>query len=325
MRPIYACVKQKWIAPCICLSIVAPNYRLGGIVYEFLHDLSWVVDMRSESLTSFFKAVTWFGYTTFYMIFLSIGFWLWSYRKFTRLAVLIAVSGLLNAYLKDFWQDPRPVFPPSLDGKAAESFGLPSGHAQISATLWIWLCLEMRKGWLWFVGIVMVGLICLSRLYLAVHDVEDILGGLAIAAVLIVGFWNLPLRTYVSSRRPLRFEPIIALILFQAALIATWPGPHGAGAAAGLGGFALAWLVGADLARRAGCRRPDGFVGNAILAVVGIAGLFALYAGATKVAEAVDPDGWIALYVGTILVGLYISLIPPLIYQKLRRSPVAHA
>ena len=233
---------------------------------------------------------------------------------------MIAVSGLLNAWLKDFWQDPRPLFPPSLDAKAAESFGLPSGHAQISATLWIWLCLEMRKGWLWFVGIFTIMLICLSRLYLAVHDVEDILGGLAIALVLITAFWNMPLRKFVSSRRPLKWEPLAALVVFQALLITTWSGDHGPGGAAGLGGFALAWLIGAELARRAGCRRPEGVLGAAIIGVVGIVGLFALYAGAIKVAEAIDPGGWVALYASTVLVGLYISLVPPLVYRKLRRA-----
>lgn len=286
-------------------------------MYEFLYDLTWVEGMRSDGMTRFFRAVTWFGYTTFYMIFLSVGYWLWSYRTFTRLAVLVAISGLLNAYLKDFWQDPRPVFPPSLDLKAAESFGAPSGHAQISATLWLWLCIEMRKGWLWVIGLAMIGLICLSRLYLAVHDVEDILAGLALAVFLVIAFTNLPLRDYVSSRRPLRYEPIAALILFQAALIATWPGPQGPGGAAGLGGFALAWLIGANLARRAGCRRPAGVVKAISLGVVGVVGLFALYAGVTKGAQAVDPDGWIARYVGTALVGLYISLAPPLLYHRL--------
>lgn len=319
MRLIYACVKQKRIAPRIRRSIVV-TVNLGGVVYEFLHDLAWVEGMRSDDLTRFFKIVTWFGYTTFYMIFLSVGYWLWSYRSFTRLAVMIAVSGLLNAWLKDFWQDPRPLFPPSLDAKAAESFGLPSGHAQISATLWIWLCLEMRKGWLWFVGIFTIMLICLSRLYLAVHDVEDILGGLAIALVLITAFWNMPLRKFVSSRRPLKWEPLAALVVFQALLITTWSGDHGPGGAAGLGGFALAWLIGAELARRAGCRRPEGVLGAAIIGVVGIVGLFALYAGAIKVAEAIDPGGWVALYASTVLVGLYISLVPPLVYRKLRRA-----
>ncbi len=319
MPLIYACVKQKQIAPHFRRSIV--DVVAGGcVVYEFLHDLSWVEAMRSDSLTSFFKIVTWFGYTTFYMIFLSVGYWLWSYRTFTRLAVMIAISGLLNAYLKDYWQDPRPIFPPSLDGKAAESFGLPSGHAQISATLWIWLCLEMRKGWLWFVGILMIGLICLSRLYLAVHDVEDILGGLALAFILIVAFKNLPLREYVSSRRPLRYEPMVALLLFQAALIFTWPSAQGPGGAAGLGGFALTWLVGADLARRAGCRRPAGMTGALILCAVGIAGLFTLYASVTRGAETVDPEGWIARYVGSMVVGLYISFLPPWIYRIFRKA-----
>ena len=287
---------------------------------EILHDLWWVEGMRSDVLTQFFKVITWFGYTTFYMIFLSVGYWLWSYRTFTRLAVLVAISGLLNAYLKDFLEDPRPIFPPSLDPKAAESFGMPSGHAQISATLWIWLCLEMRKGWLWFVGLVMIALICLSRLYLAVHDVEDILAGLAIAAFLIVASANLPLRRYVSSRRPLRYEPLIALILFQIALIVTWPGEEGPGDAIGLGGFALAWLIGADWARRAQCRRPPELSGGVLLAVLSVAGLFALYTGVNKGAEALDPDGWVALYFGSALVGLYISLMPPLIYHKLRRA-----
>jgi len=286
-------------------------------VNQFLFDLGWVESMRAEESTWFFKLMSWFGYTTFYMIFLSVGYWLWSYRAFTRLALMIAISTLVNAYLKDFWQDPRPIYPASLDDKVADSFGMPSGHAQIAATLWFWLCLEMRRLWLWLLGLTMVFLISLSRLYLAVHDMQDILVGLGLAFGLIIAFSALPLRTYVSSRRPLRWEPLIGLILFQAILIYTWPSTDGPGEIAGLGGFALTFLIGVELARRAGCRRPeDIIVGPALITVCGLVGLFALYAGVTRLADTAGSNADLVSYAGTALIGFYISFVPPYVFKR---------
>jgi membrane-associated phospholipid phosphatase len=49
--------------------------------------------------------------------------------------------------------------------------------------LWGWLALQVENYWLkaslWTIGV----LICMSRIYLGVHDVGDVLGGIMLGAV----------------------------------------------------------------------------------------------------------------------------------------------
>ncbi len=97
----------------------------------------------------------------------------------------------MNAYLKALFGLPRPpavyhkVFPPLTDS------GFPSGHAQTSTAFWSGLTLVLRGGWL-PLGIVLTALVALSRVYLGVHFVGDVLGGAAIGLGLgIAGYVGL--------------------------------------------------------------------------------------------------------------------------------------
>jgi len=63
-----------------------------------------------------------------------------------------------------------------------ESFGLPSGHAQISVVIWFWLALEVRRLWFWGLACTLVAGILFSRLYLGAHDIEDLIGGSLLGA-----------------------------------------------------------------------------------------------------------------------------------------------
>ncbi|MBO6635042.1 MAG: phosphatase PAP2 family protein, partial [Parvibaculum sp.] len=116
----------------------------------FLHDLSWVLPLRSDVATTIFNGFTFLGYTPFFLIFLPIGYWLWDRKVFTRLTVLIALVAVMNSWLKDFWQDARPDPAFQLDSdRVADSYGLPSGHAQVAIAMWFWLAYEIRRPWAW--------------------------------------------------------------------------------------------------------------------------------------------------------------------------------
>ena len=67
---------------------------------EILHDISWVVPLRNDFLTVVFEFFTWLGYPTFMMLFLALGYWLLGKDKFTRAAVIVIMSTVLNAFLK---------------------------------------------------------------------------------------------------------------------------------------------------------------------------------------------------------------------------------
>ena len=274
------------------------------------HDLSWVLPLRSDGVTGVMRVFTWIGYSTFYMLFLPLGFWLWRKPAFTRLAVIVAVSGTLNYFLKDFWQDPRPDVAMSLDGLVGESFGMPSGHAQTSFVLWVWLATEVRRGWMWAVAAVMVTGIAASRLYLGVHDIEDVVVGLALgAAVVVVGkvAMQVMLLPYLK----------IALIMLagQAVVFTMWPGSPGG--ATGFGAFVVAWLLGAEWQRRTiGQTAPDGWP-KAAMAGVGLIGLMILFVGLKKGADMIDPDDDVAMYFATALITLYMTVGAPWVFRRL--------
>ena len=161
-------------------------------VVSFWNDLSWVLDLRSPFLNIFFDLVSLAGYPTFLILFLSFGYFYWSPEKFSRIAMLLFVSGLVNGFLKDYFQDPSPAMEFMLDPRIGQSYGWPSGHAQIAVTLWGLIAIEFKKNWLTAFCVLMIGLVSFSRMYLGVHDIGDVFAGLLIG-IIILAIWYLAL------------------------------------------------------------------------------------------------------------------------------------
>ena len=157
-------------------------------VVSLWNDLSWVLDLRTPFLNIFFDLVSLAGYPTFLILFLSFGYFYWSPEKFSRIAMLLFISGLINGFLKDYFQDPRPAIEFMLDPRIGQSYGWPSGHAQIAVTLWGLIAIEFKKSWLTTFCILMIGLVSFSRMYLGVHDIGDVFAGLLIG-ITILAIW----------------------------------------------------------------------------------------------------------------------------------------
>ena len=159
-------------------------------IISFWNDLSWVLDLRTPFLNIFFDLVSLAGYPTFLILFLSFGYYYWSPEKFSRIAMLLFISGLINGFLKDYFQDPRPATEFMLDPRIGQSYGWPSGHAQIAVTLWGLIAIEFKKNWLTTFCVLMIGLVSFSRMYLGVHDIGDVFAGLLIG-IIILTVWQL--------------------------------------------------------------------------------------------------------------------------------------
>lgn len=289
---------------------------------DFLTNMDWVLPLRHDVLTVIFNVFTWMGYTPFFLIAIPAIYWGWRKDVGHRLALIVFASAVLNALMKDYWQNPRPDVLYALDGRVGGSYGMPSGHAQIGIVMWFWLAYEIRQQWVakwayWGAGFIAVGIVC-SRLYLGVHDIEDVLmGSLLGAASLIVFYWVLsPMGDrWRGLSWPVQF---FGVLLAMVATIYVWPKAEGAGEAASICGFLLGWVLGALLEQNYLKFEPARPVIVRLIAIgLGVASVFWVFGAVRAVAADFVPNDWVYLFSGGI-VAFYISLGAPLLMVGMR-------
>ena len=71
---------------------------------SFWNELSCVLDLRTPFFNIFFDLVSLAGYPTFLILFISFGYFYWSPERFSRIAMMLFISGLINGFLKDYFQ-----------------------------------------------------------------------------------------------------------------------------------------------------------------------------------------------------------------------------
>jgi membrane-associated phospholipid phosphatase len=110
-----------------------------------------------------------------------------------RLGLGLMVSASVNSILKLVFHSPRPYWiNERVQALAAEtSFGIPSGHAQNAVVVWGILAAWIRKTWVWVVAILLMLMIGLSRLYLGVHFLGDVVVGWLVGGLILWAFLRL--------------------------------------------------------------------------------------------------------------------------------------
>jgi undecaprenyl-diphosphatase len=127
---------------------------------------------------------------------LALGLWLWRVKRAPLIAVhllVVCVGALsMNGAMKWLLSRDRPTLFPQRGLYAWASF--PSGHLILTTSLYFTaaLMLQRSRGWRWpyAVAVCMVLITGCSRLYLAVHWPTDLIGGILIGVVWLVGSWK---------------------------------------------------------------------------------------------------------------------------------------
>lgn len=161
---------------------------------EFVRDFSlevtrWLQENYPQ-LESFFLILSEIGRFEFYLAIISLIYW--SIEKFfgRSLAYILAFSFAINGIIKHLIRDFRPYWLDSALGLSEEmSYGVPSGHAQAATVFYGFLALWLRRGWAWILAISMILLMAISRVYLGVHDIEDVLAGILIGILILIGYY----------------------------------------------------------------------------------------------------------------------------------------
>lgn len=133
------------------------------------------------------KGFSFLGSEEFFLLGLPVIYWSIDSRIGLRMGVILLLNGGLNSILKLAFFGPRPYWVSAqVKALSAEtSFGVPSGHAQVSTGLWGMLASQVGRPWAWGAAIVLIVLIGLSRLYLGVHFLHDVLLGWLLGALVL--------------------------------------------------------------------------------------------------------------------------------------------
>lgn len=197
----------------LSLAFVYIVFLLGGLVEDLLaSDPIVAVDLHLADLFHFYRddglvrVFLWITLLGKAQIVLSIGllftYWLWARKKIEFIRpfwVTMAGSAAFGALGKLAFHRARPAF-----GVVTETtFSFPSGHAAIAVALYGFLiyglCRQTQSRPLklncMFGGGLIIAAIGLSRLYLGVHFLSDVLGGYLLGALwLIIGICLAELR-----------------------------------------------------------------------------------------------------------------------------------
>lgn len=186
----------------------------------------WFQAWRTPLIEAAARVMHVLGATEFYLLALPAIYWAVDARLGRRLAVLVTLSMWANSLLKFALARPRPfMISPAVQNPIVEtSYGLPSGHAQGSTTLWGGVALAARRGWVTALVAVFVVLMGLSRMALGVHYLQDVvLGTLVGLAALGVYAWAEPrLKTTLKAQSVWMQIGLVAAI--AALMLAVHPG-----------------------------------------------------------------------------------------------------
>jgi membrane-associated phospholipid phosphatase len=307
------------------------------VVNEFLQSLgAW---LKGPML-----AVTTLGNEQFYILLLPTIYWCFDQMVGLRVGIIFLVGNTVNSFFKLLFHNARPYWiSENIKQYYHEtSFGIPSGHAQTPTTIWAWLACEIKR-WFTIAALVLAFLIGVSRLYLGVHFLSDVLMGWLLAGLLVWAFsaWHEKAGHWLGKQSlgiklVLVFSSavlMIALVLLGRMAAGSWVmNPEWAERAGEvdplnlegvftlsgtwvgmLGGFVLLTeMKGYFLAGKGGWRRLARFL-------AGLLGVMALYLGLGKVfPDTGDAISFTLRFVRYMLIGLWVSWLGPVVFEKMK-------
>jgi len=155
-----------------------------------MSEFEWaLIQLRTETLTDFFTLIPFMAGSIFYMSIIAICFWLRPGGKtFVQLGVLIPFSILLNLILKNNFGILRPHEDLHLI-KVNSMLSFPSGTVMTAVIFWGMIALRWQKSYAIILSVSMVTIIFISRIYLGIHSIADVTGGLAFGLITLI-WWR---------------------------------------------------------------------------------------------------------------------------------------
>ncbi|UBV43407.1 phosphatase PAP2 family protein [Deinococcus taeanensis] len=256
----------------------------------------------------FLLAVTNLGRDEVFIVALALYTWLVRPSGGRDLGVAFALSYLLNTALKYGLDLPRPFqVEPGAASAAAQATaggpGLPSGHAQMSATLWLGMAAQLRQGPVLVAAATLVALVSASRLLLHVHYPSDVIVGLLLGGA----FALLAARAHFPQAQWARWVPPLVVLLAAALVPAGSPREVGAG----LGLLAGFWAV------RPSFAPPRDWATRLLVGALGLVLVFGVYFALGALPEALKDLGLVRALRYALLVLMAVEVVPAVLRRWL--------
>lgn len=155
---------------------------------------SFIIDIRSNSLTNFFTLLTNFAGATFLLALAIILLIIMKNKKHALYIFLnLACSFFINEFFKNVFQRSRPIGINLID---ETGLSYPSGHTMVGVAFYGFityiLCQKLtnqkHKNIIKSLFIILTLLIGFSRIYLGVHYLTDVIGGFLLAIIYLTIF-----------------------------------------------------------------------------------------------------------------------------------------
>lgn len=168
-------------------------------LFQFGLDATHWLQSTLPQLEPFFQFISTLGLEEFYLAMLPLIYWSVHKEAGRALAYIFLLGNVLNTTLKHALRQPRPFWlDPTLEQFTDFGYGIPSGHAQFTTTIYLFLAVWVRRRWMWLLAIVMIIVMSISRVYLGSHFVHDVVVGFLLGLLVLVGYlvWD---RRYMTG------------------------------------------------------------------------------------------------------------------------------
>ena len=164
------------------------------------------IELRNPGLTMFFKQITDFGYVQVLVILIAVILIVFhKYRFAYILPIHVGICVIFNLLLKNLFLRPRPTFPHLVE---ETGFSFPSGHAMVTMTAYGYLIYVVyhyiKIPWLKYLLITVLScliiLVGISRIFLGVHYLTDVLAGFSISIFYLMVFTKLKIFSLESKK-----------------------------------------------------------------------------------------------------------------------------
>jgi len=186
--------------------------------------------------------------------------------------------------------------------------------------MWIWIAHEIRRRWAYALAVFIVTGVCFSRLYLGVHDVDDVLTGFALGVVGLSLFVLLLSPALAAMRRWPVVVHLAIIVVAGALLFVTWPNGEKPDTTVGILALLFGWVAGADMDVRLAPGAPvlPAWWLRILMAVAGVVVLFAFRVALTRALAVLGVEGTASGYAVAALLGFYMTGLAPLAFRALR-------